>query len=173
MECDQHGAETCAEAVLQAASNAEAGHCAEAETFLAGNHAGLVVNEAVSRPYVKMAAIAKTCGNPQQADGFMRKAATSKMRADAGWANQAQRLLGAYDPKEGKQNLEASLAAAQRVKDASAFTGWWWYNIGIMQAALDCKDQAREAFRNALLLPDSMMSHHLSREAIADLGSGK
>jgi tetratricopeptide (TPR) repeat protein len=159
--------------LMQAEATAEAGHCAEAETFLAGDHIGLVVNEAVSRPYLKMAAVAKTCRNGQQADGFLQKAAESKIRADAGWAIQAQRLLGANDPQQGQQNLQASLAQAQRVKDTSAFTGWWWYNIGIMQAALDRKDQARDAFRNALLLPDSMMSHHLSREAIADLGSGK
>jgi tetratricopeptide (TPR) repeat protein len=159
--------------LMQAAANAEAGHCAEAETFLAGDLAGLVVNEAVSRPYLKMAAIAKTCRNAQQADGFLQKAAASKILADAGWANQAHRLLGAYDSQERQQNLQASLAAAQRVKEATAFTGWWWYNIGIMQAALDRKDQAREAFRIALLLPDSMMSHHLSREAIAEFCSGR
>jgi tetratricopeptide (TPR) repeat protein len=159
--------------LMQAAANAEAGHCAEAETFLAGDHTGRVVNEAVSRPYFKMAAIAKTCRNFQQAEGFLQKAAASKIRADAGWANQAQRILGANDPQDGRQKLQASLAAAHRVKDASAFTGWWWYNIGIMQSALHRKDQASEAFRKALLLPDSMMSHHLSREAIADIGSGK
>jgi len=65
------------------------------------------------------------------------------------------------------------VASAARAKDTSAFTGWWWYNIGTMQAALNHRDQAMEAFNNALLLPDSMMSHHLSRVAIANLDAGK
>jgi tetratricopeptide (TPR) repeat protein len=159
--------------LMQAEAHAKAGACSEAEEFLAADHSGLVVNETVARPYMRMAAIAKTCGNLKQSDDFLQSAAASKVGADAGWANQAQRLLGAYDPPTGKQKLQASLAAAQRVKETSAFTGWWWYNIGIIQAALDRKDQARDAFRNAILLPDSMMSHHLSRAAMADLSPAR
>ncbi len=159
--------------LMQAESDAMVGRCAEAEEFLTGNHSGLVVNEAVSQPYVRMAAIAKTCKNPQLSEELLQKAAGSKIGADSAWVAKAQELLGIHNVTEQQRKLQASVASAARVKDTSAFTGWWWYNIGTMQAALNHKDQAREAFNNALLLPDSMMSHHLSRAAIENLDAGK
>jgi tetratricopeptide (TPR) repeat protein len=159
--------------LMQAEADAMAGRCAEAEQFLAARHTGLVVNEAISQPYVRMAAIAKTCKNPQQSEELLQKAAGSKIGADSAWVAKAQKLLGTYDATEHQKKLQASVASAARVKDTSSFTGWWWYNIGTIQAALNHKDRAREAFNNALLLPDSMMSHHLSRAAIANLDTGE
>ena len=159
--------------LMQAEALAISGRCAEAEQFLVGSHPGLEVNGAVSQAHVRMAAIAKACQHPQQSGQLLEKAAESKSGADAAWVARAKKLLGTYDAAEQQPKLEASLAAAERVKDSSAFTGWWWYNIGTIQAALNHKDQAREAFKNSLLLPDSMMSHHLSRAALADIGTGK
>jgi tetratricopeptide (TPR) repeat protein len=158
--------------LMQAEADAKTGRCVAALAFLAADHPGLVVNESVSRPYWKMAAIAKTCNASKESEDFLQKTAASKMNADAGWVNRVKRSFGTYDALEGKQTLQASLTTAQRVKDSSSFTGWWWYNIGIMQDALGHKEQAREAFKNALLLPDSMMSHHLSRAAITELDTG-
>ncbi len=159
--------------LMRAEADAKAGRCAEAKEFLSARHSGLVVNGAVSQPYVRMAAIATICKNPQQSEDLVKKAAESKVGADSAWVARAQKLLGTYDETAQQKKLEASVAAAERVKDTSSFTGWWWYNIGTMQAALNRKDQAREAFNKALLLPDSMMSHHLSRAAIADLDADK
>ncbi len=159
--------------LMQAEASAISGRCAEAEQFQVGSHPGLEVNGAVSQAYVRMAAIAKACQHSQQSGQLLEKAAESKSGADAAWVARAKKLLGTYDAAEQQPKLEASLAAAERVKDSSAFTGWWWYNIGTIQAALNHKDQAREAFKNSLLLPDSMMSHHLSRAALADIGTGK
>jgi tetratricopeptide (TPR) repeat protein len=159
--------------LMQAEADAIAGRCSEAAKFLVADHPGLVVNETVSQPYVRMAVIAKACKNPQLAEELLRKAAASKIGADSAWAAKAQRLLGNDDAAEEQKKVQASVASATRVKDTSAFTGWWWYNIGTMQAALNHKDQARDAFNNALLLPDSMMSHHLSRAALASLDADK
>jgi hypothetical protein len=107
------------------------------------------------------------CQHPQQTDQLLKQAAASKSGADSAWVARAQELLGMNDAKQHQQDMQVSLASAQRVKDTSSFTGWWWYNIGTIQAALGHKDLAGEAFNNALLLPDSMMSHHLSRIAMA------
>ena len=159
--------------LMQAEAEAASGECAAAKEFLADTHPGLVVNGATSQAYMRMAAIAKICQRPQQSKQLLQDAASSKSGADSAWVARAEKLLGTYDSTQQQQKLQTSLATAERVKDTSAFTGWWWYNIGTIQAALDHKDQAREAFNNALLLPDSMMSHHLSRIAIADFDTGK
>lgn len=159
--------------LMLAETNAASGRCADAGEFLATSHPGLEVNGAISQAYLRMAAIANKCQHPQLSEQLLQKAAASGSGADSAWVARAKTLLGTYDAAEQQKRLQTSLAAAQRVKDASSFTGWWWYNIGTIQAALNNKDEAREAFNSALLLPDSMMSHHLSRAALAVLGAGK
>jgi tetratricopeptide (TPR) repeat protein len=153
--------------LMQAEAAAASGRCKEVEEFLASDHPGLPVNGAVSRAYLRMASIAKACKHPQQTDQFLKQAIASMSGADSAWVAKARELLGTYDATQQQQKMQASLASAQRVKDTSSFTGWWWYNIGTIQAALGHKDLASQAFNNALLLPDSMMSHHLSRVAMA------
>jgi tetratricopeptide (TPR) repeat protein len=155
--------------LMQAEAESAAGKCKDAEEFLAADHPGLVVNGAVSQAYVRMSAIAKECKRPEQVEQLLRKAATSKSAADAAWVVKAEKLLGTDDAARPQQKLQASLVAAQRIKEASSFTGWWWYNVGTMEEALNHRDRAREAFNTALLLPDSMMSHHLSRTAMTAL----
>jgi tetratricopeptide (TPR) repeat protein len=151
--------------LMQAEAEATAGKCKDAEDFIAADHPALGINGAVSQAYVRMSGIAKKCKRPEQAVQFLRNAAASKSGADAAWVVKAEKVLGTNDAARQEEELQASLAAAQRTRETSSFTGWWWYNFGTMEAALNHKDRAREAFNTALLLPDSMMSHHLSRIA--------
>ena len=118
-----------------------------------------------------MGTIAGKCGDPGQSKSYLQKAAGGQTGADIVWANRAQQLLGTNDPVKGRQKLQDSLAADERVREDNGANGWWWYNYGILQCALDQKGPARESFRRALLLPDRMMSHHLARVAMTDLGS--
>jgi tetratricopeptide (TPR) repeat protein len=159
--------------LMQAEAEATTGKCEDAEEFIATDHSGLVVNGAVSQAYVRMSAIAKECKRPEQVEQLLRKAAASKSTADAAWVVRAEKLLGTDDAARQQQKLQASLAAAHRIKEASSFAGWWWYNVGTMEEALNHRDRAREAFNTALLLPDSMMSHHLSRTAMTTLDTEK
>jgi tetratricopeptide (TPR) repeat protein len=159
--------------LMQAEDEANSGKCSDAEEFLAADRPGLEVNGAISQPYVRMAAIAKACQRPQQSGPLLQKAASSANAGDSAWAFKAERLLGIHDAAQQSEKLRSSLTAAERVKDTSSYTGWWWYNIGTIQAALDHKVEAGEAFKKALLLPDSMMSHHLSRVAMASVGVSK
>jgi tetratricopeptide (TPR) repeat protein len=158
--------------LMQAEAEATSSHCTEVEGFLAASHPGLAVNGAIAQAYVRMAAIAKTCQYSLQTEQMLQKAVTSKNSADSAWVAKAEKLLGTYDAERQQQKLEA-LADAERSTDTSAYTGWWWYSIGTIQAALHHPDQAREAFHKALLLPDSLMSHHFSRVAMADSSRDK
>lgn len=154
--------------LMQAEAQARAGKCADALAFLAAEHPGLNVNGADARAYVRIAAVAKACQQPQQSGQLLRKAAASKSGADSAWVARAEELLGSYDAAQQQKTLEASLANAERQTNTSSYTGWWWYNIGTIQNALHHKEEAQEAFRKALLLPDSLMSHHLSRAAMEE-----
>jgi tetratricopeptide (TPR) repeat protein len=159
--------------LMQAEAEAKSGKCEDAIRFLAADHPGLPVNGTVSQAYLRMAAIAKACRQPRQAEQLLQKAAASKGSADSAWSARAQKLLGTYDAAQQQQKLQAALANAERLTDNSSYTGWWWYHIGTIQTALHHEAQAREAFSKAFLLPDSLMSHHLSQVAMEDFGAGK
>jgi tetratricopeptide (TPR) repeat protein len=159
--------------LMQAKANADEGRCPEAQAFLANHHSDPVINEPFSRPYVTMGTIARKCGNQEQAESYLQKAAAGQAGADIVWAIRAQQLLGTNDPIKGRQKLQEWLAAYQRMNEPDGLNGWWWYNLGILQSALDQNGPARESFRKALLLPDRMMSHHLARVAMTDPGSDK
>ena len=159
--------------LMQAEDEAKSGKCVDAEAFSVDANPALVVNGAVAQAYVRTAAIAKACQHPQKEEQLLQEAAASKSPADSAWVAMASKLLGAYDAAQQKEKLQTALENAERTADTSSFTGWWWYNIGIIQLALDHKDLGRQAFDKALLLPDNMMSHHLSRVALANLDSDR
>jgi tetratricopeptide (TPR) repeat protein len=158
--------------LMQAEAEPASGRCTDAEEFLNANHTGLELGGAVSQAHFRMAAIAKNCEHSQQSDQLLHQAAAGNGAENSAWAIKAENLLDTTKPAQQQLKLQASLSDAERFTDTSSLTGWWWYNIGTIQAALGHKDQAREAFNKALLLPDSMMSHHLSRAAMADPGTG-
>ena len=158
--------------LMKAAAEAAAGQCATIKELLSSPQPGLALNGAVARDYLHEALAAQSCKLNAQGRELLQKAADSKNTADAAWAAKASELLG-RDNAHQQQNLEAALAAADRVKDTSSYTGWWWYSMGTAEAALHHNDRGRADFRKALLLPDSMMSHHLSRAAMAELNAGK
>lgn len=155
--------------LMQAEAQAKAGRCADAEKFLAADHGGLALNDTVSRQYVQMAGVAKSCGQAEQSRQMLEKAAASTHEGDDVWAAKARVLLGVHDPAR-EQKLQAAVLHGEGRTMTSAYTGWWWYNLGTMHAALHEESEARAAFTKALLLPDSLMSHHLTRDALAELG---
>ncbi len=158
--------------LMKVAAEAAAGQCATTKELLSKAQPGLALNGAVARDYLREALAARSCKLDAQSRELLEKAADSKNNADAAWAAKASALLGRGTAHQ-QTNLEASLASADRVKDTSSYTGWWWYSMGTIEAALHRIDRAQADFRKALLLPDSMMSHHLSRAAIAELNADK
>ena len=159
--------------LLQAAAWARAHNCAAAQGLLSSDSPGMGLDGRSSRQYGMLAEIARSCGQPKESEDLLHKAAAGRDEADLPWAIQAKRSLGAYHPEEAEQRLAASLAAAESRAETAAGSGAWWYNIGLLQEALNRREQARESFERALILPDTHMSHHLAREALAELSVGK
>jgi tetratricopeptide (TPR) repeat protein len=159
--------------LMQAEAWAKAGNCVQAEDFLAGKQPGMGLEGRPARDYVKLAGIAQTCGQAKEPDEFLHKAAASADPADLVWAIQAQKSLGSNDPEKADEKLANSLPAAENQLAAGSHPASWWYRMGMLQAALDRKEQAKQSFEQVLLLPDSHMFHHLAREALAELFAGK
>ncbi len=159
--------------LMQANSWAKAGNCKGAEGFLRDERAEIKLNGDSARDAVKLGGIAQTCGHAQEARELFERAAADADPTSLTWAIESQKSLGAYDAKKAEQLLEASLAATQNHSEAGANSGLWWYDVGLLQAALQRDGQARESFKKALILPDARMSHHLAREALGELSTGK
>lgn len=154
--------------LMQAEAWAKAGNCKEAEGFLAGMQPEKSLQESSARDYVKLAAIARSCGHVKESEEFQRKAAADAGSADLAWALQAQQSLGTYDSGKADERIANALTAAESRQQTSTYSGLWWYNLGLLQAALHQND-ARESFEKVLALPDTHMSHHLAREALAKI----
>jgi hypothetical protein len=126
-----------------------------------------------ARDSVRLAGIAQSCAQAKRSEEFLHRAAASVENADLVWAIHAKESLGSYDSAKANEQIANSLAAAQKQAATGSHPGAWWYNIGLLQAALHQKEQAKQSFQQVLILPETQMSHHFAREALAELSAGK
>jgi tetratricopeptide (TPR) repeat protein len=106
-----------------------------------------------------------SCGRVQAALARFRRAAKGLDPAQIVWARAAAQKLDGFQPDSWRQPLKTALAQAKANRETSAYTGWWVYTIGCLQSALDQAQEAEASFQEALLLPDQMLAHHLTRLA--------
>ncbi len=158
---------------MQADAWAKAQNFTAAQGFLTSDAPGMSLDGRSARQYGMLAEIARSCGQAKQSEDLLHKAAAQADSADLVWAIQAEQSLGAYHAGEAEQRLAASLAAAETSAETGVNSGSWWYRLGLLQAALKRSQQARESFDKVLILPDTHMSHHLAREALAELSARK
>jgi tetratricopeptide (TPR) repeat protein len=159
--------------LLQAEAWAKAHNCTEAEGFLADEQTEMSLHGGSPREYVKLGGIARSCGHTKESEELLHKAVASADSQGLAWVIQAQKSLGTYDSAKANKRIAELLPAVESHIETGTYTGLWWYVLGTMQAALGREEQAKESFEKALLLPDTSMSHHLVREALAGIAAGK
>jgi tetratricopeptide (TPR) repeat protein len=104
------------------------------------------------------------CGQPQEARADFERAAQHAEPAQIFWAYAAAKKLGHIDTADWQQKLESSLARI-KANSESGSNSLELYIEGLLESALGRSQEADAAFQDALLLPDHMMAHHLSRLA--------
>jgi tetratricopeptide (TPR) repeat protein len=111
-----------------------------------------------------------SCGDSASARAQWERAAASQDQYPYpnlafGW--QAKQKLGAVMDATTRARLETTLEAwERRLVIGTNFAGPNAYGRGLLLKALGREAEAQERFREALLLPDQLMSHYLSREAL-------
>jgi tetratricopeptide (TPR) repeat protein len=115
-----------------------------------------------------LAEVDATCG--QESDADRRYEATSHATDPARiiWAMSAARKRSGYDAEIWRGKLTSALTQAESRVRTSSFKGWWTYSVGVLQIALGHEEEGKASLREALLLPDILMSHHFARVALAD-----
>ena len=167
------------EVLLQEALSLQrTGHC---ETALRGAHNlsdevpslsftrdGLAPMVDAARTQYLLGSLASACGQADEARQHFERASRETSEGQIAWAYAAAGKLGESSGSELRQKLEAALAHAEADLTTSSDDSLSMYTAGCIEAALGRKRQADEAFQQALLLPDRMMAHHLSRLARVD-----
>jgi hypothetical protein len=155
--------------LLQAEGDSSDSRCGPTESFLESASSSPEVIT-TPRTLFKLAQIAKRCGKSDQAQALLLGAARANVSPEnLPWIIQATDALGTGDIAELKAALRTSIPASDHQYEITAFSSHRWYVIGLDQAALGDSAVAEQSFLNALLLPDSHMSHHLARIGLASL----
>jgi tetratricopeptide (TPR) repeat protein len=155
--------------LMDAEAKARSGGCAAADQLLSGDLARLTTDGGSSQGYFRMANVAKACGHPELATVLLQKAVSVHRFADSVWAYMAMQSLGSPDAPQALEKMRQSLLAVGDLNDLSLYGSNHWYGIGLLQRALNQREQAIHSFQNALMLPDEWMAHHLSRVALEQL----
>ena len=120
-----------------------------------------------ARSNFQLGEVSLACGQKKDAEESYRRAAQLTGPADLVWAWAAARKLDGYDPPNWHARLDAALLQAESNVRTDSSSGWRLYTEGILQIALGDEGQGKASLREALLAPETRMSYHLSRLALA------
>ena len=107
----------------------------------------------------------ESCGQPQEAQRKLQAASAATAPDELLWAWLAVRKVSATDERQWRDRLQSALLQVINRSENSSYPGWWDYSAGALAAALGQKQEADRQFQKALLLPDRMLSYHLTRLA--------
>jgi hypothetical protein len=110
----------------------------------------------------------KTCNSPDKARDHLIQATENSSFGDAIWAWKASQELPDFDADSAKQNVRRILEQARDGLESSSPSGWWLYNVAMLDSAAGNDREAEKEFLEALLSTDSLMSYHLTRLAMRD-----
>jgi tetratricopeptide (TPR) repeat protein len=108
------------------------------------------------------------CGEPERGRKHFERARARSRPHEIVWAWLAANQLPGFDPSDWARRLKSALEQSESMSETGALAGWWAYNTGMLDRELGREQDARVEFHKALLLPDLLLSYHLTREALAE-----
>ncbi len=107
------------------------------------------------------------CGQKKRADELYCISAQATGASDIVWAWASARKLDPFDSTEWRSRLTKALSQAESNAENGTARGWWLYTTGVLQIALGETQKGKASLQEALLAPETRMSHHLSRLALS------
>jgi hypothetical protein len=111
--------------------------------------------------------VSLACGQNKEAEEWYRRSAQATGASDIVWAWASARKLNSYQEKEWRPRLNGALSQAESNVATNSSPGWWLYTAGVLQIALGQTQEGYTSLKEALLAPETRLSHHFSRLAIA------
>ncbi|MBV9267926.1 MAG: hypothetical protein JO061_17290, partial [Acidobacteriaceae bacterium] len=147
------------------AATHDAGSLGEADAALPFTQNGLNPFLHAARTEYLLGSLFRECGKAEDAAQHFRNAEKQNGLGDVPWAYKAAQVL---DPHiDWGPRLTEALARAKVNAKTSSYSGLWDYIAGEVAGELGNRQTADSLYHAALLAPDRMMSHHLSRLALA------
>ncbi|MBV9885960.1 MAG: hypothetical protein JO119_05375, partial [Acidobacteria bacterium] len=109
-----------------------------------------------------------SCGEKSEASAKFKELAADTDHSNLVWANQAAKHLPDYDSAQWTERLTSAIPRAEQQFQRSNSKVTWMYIAGTLRLAAGQTDAARAELRDALLLPDSHLSHHFIRLALSE-----
>src|SRR2546421_1423173 len=160
----------------QAIGLAQTGHCEEALATakkLGSPAPGLSFTQDELQPLVNSARtnylLGETfsaCGQKEEADRRYLVSMQATGASEIVWAWGSARKLNAYNSAQWRGRLNAALPQVESNLGDGSSQSWWLYTAGVLQIALGNTEKGRASLCEALLAPESRMSHHFSRLAL-------
>ena len=110
----------------------------------------------------------QTCKLTAKAEARFNDAARESSLEDAFWGWKASQQLPGFQPDSAQQKLQGVLQHVRGNGEISSRTGWWLYNVAMLELATGQAENARSDFQKVFLYPDQMLTYHLVRLAMAE-----
>ena len=111
--------------------------------------------------------VSSACGQAEEALQRYRRSAQATGVSDIVWAWASARKLNGYDPAKWRMRVNAGLPQTESNVETGSSPGWWLYTAGVLQIAMGDPQKGNASLHEALLAPETRMSYHLSRLALA------
>ena len=155
--------------LMQAEFDSKNHNCGEAGQVLSSELAAKYSSRSAQALF-RMAGVEQGCRLSEQSMEFLKKAASADQNpTNLPWIAMAEKSLRANTVEQTEARIRAAIPAADHLTEINDFSSQRWYAIGMLQAEAHQYAAARQSFTNAILLPDSFMSHHFARVAMKDL----
>lgn len=109
-----------------------------------------------------------SCGEKSEAAAQFKQLAADTEHSNLYWANRAAKQFPDYDTAKWNERLTTAIPRAEQQAQRSNSKVTWMYIAAALHLAIGQTEAARAEFRDALLLPDSRLTHHYIRVALAE-----
>jgi tetratricopeptide (TPR) repeat protein len=110
----------------------------------------------------------KSCGATDKAIEAFQRAAEESSPEDVVWSIKACEQLPNFDRNAATAKFQSMLNRFEENAEGGEHSSSWFYNVGMIEAAVGDHEQAQQEFRQALLAPDHLMAYHLTRMALSN-----
>jgi tetratricopeptide (TPR) repeat protein len=109
-----------------------------------------------------------SCGEKTKATAIFTQVSAETETSNLVWAARAAKHLPGYDASKWTDRLTAAIPRAEQQAQRSNAKVVWIYVAGELHISVGQAEEGNRELRDALLLPDSRMTHHFIRLALAE-----
>jgi len=110
----------------------------------------------------------ESCGEKSKASAIFEQLAPDSDHSNLIWAARSAKRLPGYDSSKWTDRLISAVPRAEQQAQRSNAKAWWIYIAGSLRKSAGQDEAGNNELHDALLLPDSRMSHHYIRLALSD-----